>query len=182
MPPKPKFTKEEVVSAALEIVREQGAEALTARELGARLGSSARPIFTLFGSMEEVKAGVLHRGYALFMEYRRRELETGKYPAYKAIGMAYIRMAAEEKKLFQLLFMRDRSGEERMDHDPGVMEVVEQQTGLSGHRAAVFQTEMWVAVHGIATMLATSYLEWDFEQISRMITDLYEGLKGRYQQ
>ena len=34
MPPKPKFTKEEVVEVALELVGEKGLAALTARELG----------------------------------------------------------------------------------------------------------------------------------------------------
>ena len=48
MPPKPKFTKEEIVAAALELVSANGIEALTARELSAYLGSSARPIFTVF--------------------------------------------------------------------------------------------------------------------------------------
>ena len=47
MPPKPKFTKEEIVAAALELVSANGIEALTARELSAYLGSSARPIFTV---------------------------------------------------------------------------------------------------------------------------------------
>ena len=55
MPRKPKFTKEEIVAAALALVSEKGTEALTARELGLRLGSSARPIFTVFQSMEEVQ-------------------------------------------------------------------------------------------------------------------------------
>ena len=31
MPPKPKFTKEEIVAAALELVSQRGMEALTAR-------------------------------------------------------------------------------------------------------------------------------------------------------
>lgn len=52
MPPKPKFTKDEIVDAALDIVSRDGVEAMTAREVGERLGSSARPIFTVFGSME----------------------------------------------------------------------------------------------------------------------------------
>lgn len=46
MPPKQKFTKEEVVNAALEITRRDGINALTARRLGAELDSSSRPIFT----------------------------------------------------------------------------------------------------------------------------------------
>lgn len=36
---------------AMEIVRELEMEAVTARELGKRLGSSARPIFTLISFM-----------------------------------------------------------------------------------------------------------------------------------
>lgn len=55
MPPKPKFTKEEIVQAALNVVSEKGVEALTAKELGTALGSSARPIFTVFNSMKEVR-------------------------------------------------------------------------------------------------------------------------------
>ena len=51
MPPKPKFTREQVVDAALELVSKKGIEALTARELGAQLGSSACPIFTAFKNM-----------------------------------------------------------------------------------------------------------------------------------
>ena len=51
MPPKPKFTKEEIVTAALNITREKGIDAVTAREIAAKLGSSARPIFTVFRNM-----------------------------------------------------------------------------------------------------------------------------------
>ena len=58
MPPKPKFTKEEIVAAAVEIVRQEGEDALTARSLGNKLGASARPIFTVFNSMDEVKESV----------------------------------------------------------------------------------------------------------------------------
>ena len=60
MPPKAKFTKKEVIAAALEMVKENGIENLTARALGERLGSSARPVFTLFDGMEEIKAEVIN--------------------------------------------------------------------------------------------------------------------------
>ena len=51
MPPKPKFTREKITEAALNIIRTRGAESLTARELGKALGSSPCPIFTLFAFM-----------------------------------------------------------------------------------------------------------------------------------
>ena len=53
MPPKPKFTREEVASVAFAMIKEGGVSALTARDLGARMGTSARPIFTLFKNMED---------------------------------------------------------------------------------------------------------------------------------
>lgn len=55
MPPKPKFTKEEIAMTALNIIKEEGINALTARNLADHLKSSARPIFTIFKNMEEVK-------------------------------------------------------------------------------------------------------------------------------
>lgn len=55
MPPKSKYTKEEIVNVALNMVREKGADSLTARDLGARLETSARPIFTALENMEDLK-------------------------------------------------------------------------------------------------------------------------------
>ena len=54
MPPKAKFTKDDIIQAGLDIVKENGMDALTARALGSKLGSSSRPIFTVFQNMEEV--------------------------------------------------------------------------------------------------------------------------------
>ena len=39
MPPKAKFTKEQITKAALSVVSEKGVQALTAKELGAALGT-----------------------------------------------------------------------------------------------------------------------------------------------
>ena len=61
MPPKAKFTKAEIIEAALNIVRADGYEALTSRALGTYLGSSARPIFTVFKNMEEVQQDTTFR-------------------------------------------------------------------------------------------------------------------------
>ena len=55
MPPKFKFTREEIIQAALDLTRESGIAAVTARGLGAKLGSSVKPIFSLFENMEEVQ-------------------------------------------------------------------------------------------------------------------------------
>lgn len=185
MPPKFLFTREQVIAAALKLTRQSGQSALTARALAAELGCSVKPIFGLFRNMEEVHGAVLAQAYALYESRLREEMSSGRYPPYKASGMAYIRFAREEKELFRLLFMRDRSGEAiREDRDSvrPLLELLERNLGLSEDEAYLFHLEMWVYVHGIATMLATSYLDWDEAFVSRVVTDAYVGLKKTYQE
>ena len=75
MPPKPKHTREQIIAAALELVSEKGMETLTARELGARLGTSARPIFTAFKNMEEVQQEVIAAAAKRFQSYAQRAVD-----------------------------------------------------------------------------------------------------------
>lgn len=92
--------------------------------------------------------------------------------------MAYIRFAKEEKELFRLLFMRDRSEETITEERQEAAEFVELlacRTGLDKETAYFFHLEMWIFVHGIATMVATSYLDWGEETVSQVLTDAYLG-------
>ena len=97
MPRKNMFTREQIVSSALELVREQGMEALTARGLGEKLGASSKPIFSWFRSMEQVQAAVMEAADQVYQTYLKSGMQEGKYPPFKAAGMAYIRFAKEEK-------------------------------------------------------------------------------------
>lgn len=183
MPPKFKFTRDEITNAALNVTRKNGISGLTARALAAELGCSVKPIFGLFKNMEEVGQEVFIASDLLYQNYLREDMAKGKYSPYKASGMAYIRFAKEERELFKLLFMRDRSREkieENKEEIRPIMQLIQQNLGISEDEAYLFHLEMWLYVHGIATMIATSYLDWDDEFISRVLTDAYMGLKYRY--
>lgn len=183
MPPKFKFTKDEIIDAALCIVRESGMAGLTARALAEKLGCSVKPVFTLFKNMEEVQNEVISSANSLYHKYLQEDMTSGKYPPYKASGMAYIRFAKNEKELFKLLFMRDRSHEditENREEIRPIIEIIKKNMEISDEDAYFFHLEMWLYVHGIATMMATSYLEWDDELVSEMVTDAYLGHKQRY--
>lgn len=97
MPPKVKFSREEIIAAALDIVREGGMTALTARSLAARLGSSAKPVFGLFENMQEVQNEVMLAANAEYQKFLYTEMMRGIYKPYKASGMAYIAFARKEK-------------------------------------------------------------------------------------
>ena len=183
MPPKVKTTKETIVSTAMDMVRQQGAGALNARAVAAVLGCSTQPIFSNFSSMEDLRTAVLLEANALCDGYIRREVESGNYPPYKASGMAYIRFAKEEKELFKLLYMRDRSEENNSAEsarDRGMEQLVHSNTGLEGDDVKLFHLEMWAYVHGIATMFATGFLDLEWDLVSRMLTDAYQGMRKQY--
>ena len=86
MPPKVKFTREEIIRSALDIVRETGPEGLTARSLAARLGCSVKPIFGLFRSMEEVQQEVLAAGYRLYGQTIAQAMEAAGVAAVAVHG------------------------------------------------------------------------------------------------
>lgn len=187
MPRKFLFTKEQIVDTALSLVRKRGISALTARSLADALGTSTKPIFGLFRNMDEVHDAVMYAASDLYHERIRTDMARGEFPPYKASGMAYIRFACEERELFRMLFMRDRSEEcadaerDRAENEPFVR-IIAQNLGLSVEEAYRFHLEMWVFVHGIASMIVTGYLVWDDTAVSDALTDAYMGLRNRFRE
>ena len=183
MPPKFKITKQQIIDTALDIVRREGAQAINARNIAKVLGCSTQPVFSNFESMEILRCAVAQRAQGLCEEYLKKEIESGEYPVYKANGMAYIRFAKEEKELFKLLYMCDRTGETLPESDEllnRMEDLVQENTGLRHQQAKLFHFEMWAFVHGIATMIATGFLDVSTELVSKMMTDAYLGLKKQY--
>lgn len=183
MPPKIKITKAEIVDTALNLVREAGEQALNARSIAGELKCSTQPVFSNFETMEDLHEAVKEAAYARYQSYLKADMEAGKYPPYKVSGMAYIRFAREEKELFKLLFMCDRSNETPEDDREffrPLLGLLQKNLGLSEDEAYLFHMETWICAHGMATMLATSFVDWNEEFISRVLTDTYEGIKRSY--
>ena len=183
MPPKVKITKEEIIGTAIELLKNDGESAINARSVAVALGCSTQPVFSNFASMEELREAVVLAAYERYLGFIKNEVESGKYPKYKSFGMAYVRFAKEEKELFKLLFMRDRTGEDISPSSPDFEEAVQmimKTNGVSEEKAKLMHLEMWACVHGIGTMLATSFLELDFELVSDMLTDIYQGIRARH--
>jgi len=182
MPPRVKYTREQIVSMGVEYVRKYGMESLSARSLCKEIGCSPQPIFSCFENMEELKREIISRGYGVYLEFVEREIKSGKYPHYKSSGMAYIRFANEERELFALLFMRDRSTEKTERDEESIepfIEMIQKVNGFTREQALYLHLQMWICVHGIAAMTATSYQRLDTELISKLLTDNYEALRAR---
>lgn len=185
MPPKAKTNRQQIIDTAFEMVRENGANALNARNLAHRIGCSTQPLFYNFSTMEELLESVIAKANEFYHSYIWQAMSEAKFPPYKASGMAYIQFAKEERNLFNLLFMRDRTNEKVDIQNANFEEIVSMlmtNYGLSHEEAQLFHLEMWSVVHGIAAMQATSFLDLDAEMISTCLTDVFEALKLRLAQ
>ena len=106
MAPKNKFTKEEMVEAALRVVREKGMESLSAKSMASALGTSTQPVFTAFGSMAGIKQAVYDAAVRVYDSYTEKGLRE-QIPFF-GVGIQYIRFAREEPALYRLLFLTQK--------------------------------------------------------------------------
>lgn len=173
MPPKPKFTREEVATAAFQMIKEGGVSALTARDLGTKLGTSARPIFTLFKNMEEVKQAARDLAIQEFMSYISDYREYT--PAFKRIGMMIVSYGIHEPELFKLLFLQEHNKGVSFEQalrdldgmDETCIQLVMQDNGLTREQAKLLFEQMWTHALGLGTMCAMGVCDLPEEEIGR---------------
>ena len=181
MPPKTKILREDIISTAVDIVRKNGAFALNARAIAAELGCSTQPVFSNFATMDELREAVIGSAETLYGYAVTKEQRNGGFHPYKAYAMAYIHFAEDEKELFKLLFMRDKSGGDADGiYDPEVIRHAADAAGISEESAEFFHMEFWAFVHGVAVMVADGEMRPEDDLINNMMTDIFEGLKFRF--
>lgn len=177
MPPKPKFTREEIVEAALKIAADKGLKALTSRELGAALGSSARPIFTVFDSMQEVFAEVRKAALSRFEEYADKARNFT--PVFKQVGLQMIIFAQEQPKLYRLLFMSEKPEAETFDDivrnlgDVALLcvDVMQEDYGLSREEAKLLFRHVWIYTYGVGALIASGMCSFSPEEVQEMLSN-----------
>jgi AcrR family transcriptional regulator len=97
------FNSGAVLAAALEVVRKDGWDALTARSVAGCLGASVAPVYSAFGSMESLLRETLVRIRALLQDYTSRSYT--ELP-FLNIGAGIVSFARDEPYFFQALFQK----------------------------------------------------------------------------
>lgn len=101
--PSVKFTKDEIVEAALRVTRADDIGSLTACSPAAKFGASTRPMFAYFDSMGALKHEVCEAARELYRAYVERGL--AEPIPFLGVGQNHIRFAKEEPELYKLLFL-----------------------------------------------------------------------------
>ncbi|MBO4915855.1 MAG: TetR/AcrR family transcriptional regulator [Oscillospiraceae bacterium] len=183
MPPKAKISKEMIVAAGLELVRSEGADALSVRAVAARLGCSTQPVMYHYDTVSSLRADIYAAADELHTHYITQPGENGKYPMH-SIGLRYIRFADEEKNLFRFLFQsgyfNSKSIRELLEADElePVIRALCAQTGLAADQAREVFGTLFICVHGAASLLANNSMEFDEAYFSRLLENTLTGAVG----
>lgn len=172
MAPKNKFTKQEMVEAALRVVRAKGADGLTAKTMADELGTSTQPIFTAFGSMDGVRQEVYAAAMQVYDGYANAGLNENI--PFLGAGMQYIRFAREEPELYRLLFLsqaREYSAMKSMQHlqalvRPTLMAIYH----ISAEEADLYFRDLWFVVHSLSTLIVTGDCPYSDREIGQILT------------
>ena len=186
MPPKVKFQQEEIVEAAVEVAREKGAQAVTAREVAAKLGVSTRPIFTYFDTMDELKEAVYEYARVLYRSYLERGL-TERIP-FLGIWRNYLLFAREEPQLYTLLFLTPPSAGSR-----GAIEALHFSQdlareslmrfyGMDEHTADCYFRDLWFVAFGCATLIVTNECPYTDEEMLAMGSEISLSICKAYKE
>lgn len=173
MPPKPKFSREELIQAALELTREGGLEMVVARNLGKKLNTSPSTIFTHFNSVDDIRQAVIEAARELYNGFVEEGLRM--VPPMKGFAVQYIRFAIEEPNLYAVLFMKKRDDFKYVDfivgegHYEKVLATAADNFSLDRKQAEVLYHNLWAYAHGIAVMSATGVCNFSLEEISGML-------------
>lgn len=181
MPTKIRISKDMILDAAFEIVRKDGIEKLSNRELANKLKCSIRPIYYQFENVEEMQKELYKKIEHYFYKFLLDNMVEG-IPKYKQIGINYIKFAKKEKKLFQTLFMSDtgltpdafvsKDGDDYKE----IEKLVKISTNLKEDDIKDFHTKMWIFCHGIATLVASGTIKLTDSQIQELLSYEFQAL------
>ena len=162
---------------SVQLVREEGAAALSVRNLARTLNCSTQPIYSEFKNMETLREELM--GY-IRESYLHKDADS-----YQQIALSFLHFAQQEKNLFQLIYLRQRARGETFFEDPNERQTIHKlqvNLDLSQRQAADMHRRMQYYCYSMAVMMATGYLNFSQEEIRTELTEYYRIMLSYYKQ
>ena len=183
MPPKQQITRETIIKAGFELVRSSGAEALNVRKVALKLNCSTQPIMYQFASVNELKDEIYAEADRFHTEYIM-DIDSDSEDPMLAIGLRYIKFAAEEKYLFRFLFQSDKYASRGFDELIGgdeltpIFSILHEQAEITEQQSRDVFAALFLAVHGISGLLANNSMDYDEEYFKKILNNVFMGVIG----
>jgi len=159
MPPKVKYTKEEVIQGAINVVEKLGLKQLTARSLAAELGSSTAPVYKHFTHMNDLALEVMKHTQKLLLEYSLRSYTD---IVFLNMGTGVALFACEHKRLYKALTLEGASFKAIIDEFISSLEIKLNDdprfVDISAEERRILLNKMWTFTHGLASMICVGHI------------------------
>jgi AcrR family transcriptional regulator len=166
------YSREQIIDAAFQLLREEGWAAVSARSVAKKLGSSTMPIYSHLRSIDELEMELRAKARILLKSYQQSSY-TEQVLLNLAIG--YVAFARDEKLLFRFLytdkpeginledgnFMRESFLSEFGKDSAEGRELAAMKE--SGQEAVVRYA--WIFTHGLAMIVNSGALEAVSDQL-----------------
>lgn len=155
MPRPQKIFADEIETAAFELVRTQGIDALTVRALAQALGCSTQPVYSACKSMEHLRSKIVART----QRFVAAQLDTANpdAPPLLQLGFATLRLARDEPHLYRLAF--DPRRKHALRAPDKVLQAMQQDKRLAClPREALdeLHAQLWIFTSGLAQWVSAN--------------------------
>ncbi len=178
MPAVLELTKKSVIKNAVKLINSKGWESLNARSLAKEIGVSTKPLYRLFGGMDEIKEDVYKEIYKQYDEFINSRIDNKK--ALLTLCIAYVEFACEYKNLFVSLFLSNNLKwvnindvlDEKWNQST-IINLVNKQN-LTFDKAKDLFMNLWLYSNGLATLVATNEIKLEEKEIMVKIVKAYK--------
>lgn len=182
MPPKTRYTRDAVLDATLEVVRDHGLRAVSARSVAKVLKASTAPVTAAFSSMQDLVRAAVERILARLVA----DLEGADGPdPLRAAAFGFARFTADEPSFYEALFLLPhdvapdwvgvrRSFAGRLDRHARFRDLSPRQRDALAWRASV-------VTHGICIEIWSGrWTRTDDDALRRLVDQLVEPVTAAY--
>lgn len=159
------YSREQIVDAAFELVREKSWRKVTTRAIAKKLGSSTMPIYSYVRSVQELERELQAKARQLLKEFQLRQYTED---ILLNLAFGYVLFARDEKNLFRFIYL-ERPDMLDLEDTTAVNELFFSEFGndseagkalhklnAAGNEALVQYT--WIFTHGLAMLINSGSL------------------------
>ena len=186
MPPKKIVTKQQILKAALDITRESGIDAVTARSVAASLEISTHPLFSFYSTIAELKNDVLAEAREIYRTYTLNGLKEDI--PFLGVGHQFLNLAKTEPELFKLLFLRESDGSTNTVMEAYeftldlVVDSVMKIYNVDKPTAKNYYKSLWLMSYAFTTLIVTGNCPYSDKEMSDTMTQISLSLCKAYKE
>lgn len=184
MPAVKKVTRDDIVNAAFDVLRDGGFASVNARSVAAKLGCSTQPIYLSFRNMDELKQELSKRAMKahtdrIIASFRENNAPRIRYIDY---GIGFVRFAEQEKQLFRWLYLEGGQIGARLGdiHIDEIVQIVSEDFGYDEETARRLHLDMMYYSYGLAILANTGAPHMDDDTLKQALHREFVALQSIY--